>query len=374
MYNNIQLNSKQDLFLKYNNMDFRFAQINRIIMHKILGKSKVEDARAELKHKLIVPNDEVVALLKVRLTDACGKQSNSFISEIDDPSKFLSKTRLMKNGDDTTFIEVSQNIAKRLAHYQTSRNMKSGNLLILDGIQTNTSRYFAIVIKAEYDNVMNTVEEGEDLQIQILQEVFLSKNQKLFKIGILYEKSNDIPEGDDYNPNEFYSTIVFDENIKSNGPAEYFYKEFLGYKLDSNEKIRTEKFYNKSLDFIKDNISDSEKRCDAVNKLVSFLKNEQAGVMPNDYKNIYLPEDLRDLYETTVQNQFPHAFTKDNELIKSRLKNRKVTFKGGVYLYAPADDFEQHIRFINSNEELNQLSIEPQNTIVQIYGKPYSNE
>ncbi len=345
-------------------------------MHKIVGKTTVEDAKAEVRYKLIRPTVDVVALLKVRLTDACGKQSNSFISEVEDKTKFFARSMQMKCSDDAAFIEVSQDIAHSLAHCQTSRSMKSGNLLILDGIQTNTNTYFTIVIKAEYDNVMNTVEDGDDFQIQILQEVFLSKNQKLFKIGILFEKPNIIPDFDaqDFDANSYCSTIVFDENIKISGPADYFYSGFLGFKLDSNEKIRTERFYNKSLEFIKENINDPEQRCEAVNKLVSFLKNEQAGVMPNDYKNLFLPEGLRDLYETTIQAQFPHAFNKDNELLKGRLKNRKVTFKGGVYLYAPADNFEDHVKFINSEEELVQLKLESQNTIVQIFGKPYSNE
>lgn len=353
-------------------MDFRFFQINRMIMHKIVGKTTVEDAKAIHRHKLLAATPEVVTLLKIRLIDACGKQSNSFVSEIDDVTKFFSAVQTMEGCGDNEFVGVSQHLADRLAHCQTSRNMKSGTLLVLDGVNTSTNKHFGIVIKAEFDNVMNTVEEGDDVQIQILEEVFLSKNQKLFKIGILYA-NDDVNTASDF-PNSHYSTIVFDENIKASGPAEYFYRDFLGFKTESNSKIRTQVFYDKSLEFIKAKIHDPEQRCEAVNKLVSFLKNEQSGVVLNEYKNNFLPENLRDEYELEVQSKFPHAFPKDNELIKTRLKNRKVTFSGGVYLYAPLDTFFKNIKFVNSEEELQALEIEPQNTIVQIFGKPYSNE
>ena len=123
-------------------------------MHKIVGKTTIEDAKAIHRHKLLVVTPEVIALLKIRLIDACGKQSNSFISEIDDETKFFESVKAMEGCDDDKFVATSQILADQLAHHQTSRTMKSGTLIVLDGINTNSTKHFGIVIKAEFDNVM----------------------------------------------------------------------------------------------------------------------------------------------------------------------------------------------------------------------------
>jgi 37-kD nucleoid-associated bacterial protein len=346
-------------------MDFRFFQINRMIMHKIAGKTTIEEAKAVHRNKLIKPTVDVVALLKVRLTDACGKQSNSFTSEIEDINKFFAVSQNMKNCNNSEFIDLSKGLADQLAACQTSRTMKTGTLIVLDGSNYQTNKHFAIVIKAEFDNVMNTVEEGEELQVQILEEVFLSKNQKLFKIGILYELDSMNTEANP--PNDHFSTLI-------SGPADYFYKDFLGFKIESNAKIRTQIFYEKTLEFIKKNIPDAEQRQETISKFIYFLRDNKEAVVINDFKNNILPEDLRDKYTSTIQEKFPHSFLKDIELIKTRLRNRKITFKNGVYIHAPEDVFENDVTFINTQEELDLLLIEEDSTIVKINGKAYSNE
>lgn len=349
-------------------IDFRSIQIKRIIAHRINAKTKLGAAYAELQTSLIDATEEVITLLKVRLTDACGRDSHSFISEIDDVSKFFNEAVKMKECTNEDFIEISGWIASKLAECQTGVNMKSGNLLIIDGfLDESNAKHFVIVIKAEYDDVMNS-KKG---QLEIIRDVFLSKNQKLFKIGILYEYLNS-DEGIE-KPNDKYATLIFDENIKSNtGPSEYFYKTFLGFRVDRNDKIKTQKFFDSTLTFLKTHIPDTEKRIDIINKFNSFIKNEQPNIIPKEFMEKYLPENLQDKYATSILQNFDRPFSKNTELIKSRLKNRRVTFKGGVYIYVPEAVFEESIKFINTEDALQALKLDDEHSIVQVNGKPYN--
>ena len=60
-------------------------------------------------------------------------------------------------------------------------------------------------------------------------------------------------------PNDLLIAYLFDDQFRADSkPAEYFYKEFLGFSVDQNSKIQSSRFFEKTAGFIKDNFENYE--------------------------------------------------------------------------------------------------------------------
>jgi len=134
-----------------------------------------------------------------------------------------------------------------LARAQTKQSIPGGYLIVMD-CSDATSDYFAcIVIKAEPHEALQLARiDGRD-QLAVLDKVFLSPSQKFFKIGIIYQRSDE----ENVDLNHQYGTLLFDDQFRPDGqPAEYFYKDFLGFSANRNNKIQSKRFYHKTESFI----------------------------------------------------------------------------------------------------------------------------
>ena len=155
----------------------------------------------------------------------------------------------MKSKSDPDFIQSSKDIADILADSQKRTNIPGGYIILLDALDEEKSIY--IIIKAEPHQALQRVDVQS--QISLLKSVFLSPSQKLYKIGILCERLD--PSGE--NPSDRFECWLFDDQFRAEShPAEYFYKDFLGFTIGNNAKIQSQRFYDKTEGFIIDSFDD----------------------------------------------------------------------------------------------------------------------
>lgn len=359
------------------NMNFNELKVNRVIMHSIIAKMKNQDhATVEESSNLIEASDAVLKIIKVRLIDAAGKNSKAFELEVENSShdSFYTKAKSLKQSTEAEFINTSQEIAYLLAETQTRVGIPGGYLIVIDGTDEITGVSYAIVIKAEpHEALKQSIVNGVN-KMELLEKVFLSPSQKLFKIGILVEK---LELSDDSNSTN-YSAFLFDDQFRTDShPAEYFYKDFLGFSTSKNAKIQTQRFYSKTNEFIKTHVSDFRKKVELFGALKTHLTtNNDAVVNPQEFSTSFFPtNDLKDKYNSEVVSQFDHSFEKDNILIKNQLEKRNMNFPQNIKIIGPDAEFDERVNVVNSVEELEELEFDPTNhTIIKISGKPYPNE
>lgn len=348
-------------------MDFRNSTIQRLIVHFIKAKDIYSTAKAEHTLNLVPIGEDIAKVIRKRVTNACGKPTKSFEVEIDDDRKFLSYAQQIKTANDAEFIEISKRIADALAESQTMQNATEGYLFIIDGTWEDGC-HFCIFIKASFDNgVTTTIIDGQTV-MQLIDKLLLSSNQKLFKIGILHEEVTADAE-------MIYKAILFDDQISTGErPAAYFYSSFLGLRIDNNPKKKTQKFYRANKAFIQ-KIEDDSKRLDAINGLVMYLRNEEAYASAIDFSRRHIPNEYRDSYDTEVISLFPQAFIKDTTLIKTVLKLRTVKFgRSKVKVTAPIETFDQVVKIIQTEDELEKLELNQGYSILKISGRPELDE
>lgn len=239
-------------------MDFRNTKIQRLIIHKIKGKDNFTNATAEFTDNLIAIDQEIEKIIRKRVTDACGKPSKSFIVEIEDKTdetKFFHHAQKMKEADDNQFVEISKELANNLAGNQTTKNATEGYLLVIQGKNIEINTNFFILIKASFDDAVKPSNIDGKTIMEFMNDVILSSNQKLFKIGIISEFVDDSKNSVDY------ECILFDDQIRNGSkPAEYFAKGFLGFQVEHNPKYQTEKFFEDVRNFVKSKIKDGKQK------------------------------------------------------------------------------------------------------------------
>jgi hypothetical protein len=102
--------------------------------------------------------------------------------------------------------------------------------------------------------------------------------------------------------------------------------------------------------------------------------NKAPSIKPSEFAELYFQDqELIDTYQEDVIQYLPEEIEKNESLIKSKLKNKKVLFPNKIILSGPADSLDANVQVISSNEDLKKMNAEQDSyTIIRIKGKPWS--
>jgi hypothetical protein len=358
-------------------IDFNNLNVRRIIIHTINPKQNGQDsATAEYSPEILEIEENVLAIIKVRLIDAAGRNSKAFELQIENTNSnsFYDLSSDLNNLNNRDFITTTSVIADLLAESQRKTSIPGGYLMIMNCSDSETDLPVHIVIKAEPHEALQFSKIDGHSQVSVLHKVFLSPSQKLYKIGIIYAKTDEALE----DINEQFGCFLYDDQFRTDThPAEYFYKDFLGFSVGKNAKIQSQRFYDKTERFIMTNITNIEKKANLLSVLkTEFSTNADPTVNPINFANTYIPAEngIRDRYIGDVCQELPFAIIKDTILIKTRLSKRKIDFPSNINVVGPEESFDERVIIIDNPETLNELDVNNQQyTILKIVGKPYSS-
>lgn len=357
-------------------IDLNNLLVNRLIIHTINAKQDGQDsATVDASNEISEIEHNVLEIIRARLIDAAGRNSKAFELDIDNSNtdSFFDLSNNIGELNDTEFIQRTTEIGELLADSQRRVSIPGGYLLILDCLDNDTNFPVVIVIKAEPHEALQFLIDGGHTQVNVLNKVFLSPSQKLYKIGIIYKKTED--ESDDLN--EQFGSFLFDDQFRTDThPAEYFYKDFLGLTVGNNSKIQSQRFYDKTKHFVITNIEDFEVKSALVSALKNeFIINQNDTINPINFANTYIPTQggLRDSYIGDICQELPFSIVKDDSLIKTRLTKRKIDFPSNINLSGPEDSFDNRVEIINQDSFATLDANNTEYTIIKIMGKPYSS-
>lgn len=356
-------------------LETQHISINRLIVHKILEqKITEENSSVEFENTVINVNNKGKEILIERIINALGKQSKSFELnvELDKENSFFYFANCINKLNEEDFIFNSKEIANLLGFSQNRIGLPGGYLLIIDAFDNLNKTPLIIVIKAEQQSVLQH-EIGTN-SLNVLENVFLSPAQKLFKIGILgfenYRADSIIRKEDCF-------ALLFDDQFRDGKPAEYFYKSFLGFSIDKNSKINTYKFYQETVKFINSQVKEEGDRVDFLRFLKAYLSPVSSNLLIDSIqfiKSTTLSEADKAAYITKTSELFPRAFTKDISLIKNNLSRRKINFSNDINVVGPEENFEEKVRIITDINEFKNIDFEKRDfTVILIEGKPYKS-
>lgn len=365
--------------------NFSQLTIQRICIHTIekkesaaqkkkAGTQEVDDSNSVIKYDetIIRLEADVHSTLTTRLNTYCGEGSKSFELDIQNSldDSFYAQAHDMRGADEPTFIEKSKALTRLLAKYQNAR-IPAGCLVVMDAVDED-GRPVVICIKAELTDALTTEMIEGISHLKKVEKLILGRSEKFFKIGIIYKRAPADVVGTE--PKDEWGSILYDHQFRtSSKPAGYFWRDFLGFSINSNEKLKLKVFYDSAVAFIEQKFrGDLEARSRALADLENYITNSQSTeIDPTHFMTTFLPEDKQDDFHEQVAVNFERPFTKDTSLIDRKLAKSRFEFPENIVLTGPKESFTRtRVEVIETQEDLDSLEVNAGYTIIRIKGNP----
>jgi len=331
-------------------------QVQRVIAHQVFARDpdrRVISPRCSTGLTRLEPSGRLA--LQERLVSALGDNSHAVemsVSKAETGSTFQKAARCIE-GSDAVFTASSRDLAVALADAQSSRTIPGGVVLITSGISGRDGRRFVAVVKAETDDGFVSKTVGEEVSFEFLPSLFMTAQQKLYKIGFFLETKRMLATGDRMRDPADFLVLVYDHNMtakETQGAALYFYEAFLGCCATPSSAALTRDFYFKSKKFIDTTslIPDADK-LDAHGALYTYLKVDQRHTLSaSEFASRYLSGKVRDAYRTHMrEEEFPTtAVNKDLSYLARVLRRRRHTFTSEVSISGPAERFAELVKIM----------------------------
>jgi hypothetical protein len=359
--------------MSHRQLDFTNLEIRRIISHVITEKDlSLGHSDVKYSEKVIKLASIMEATLLLRIQQVLGRKKGGLYLDVYSygaPSFFDYAVNAIKTTEEQ-FIGRSKKIADLLASSQKIQNIPVSYLLIIDAYDpTCANDPVFIVIKAESQNAFRYDGEGIDL----VENLFLSTDQALYKVGVLYKDKKS--SGDYSFPNTEYSAFVYDQRAEEQGQfTKYFYEKFLGFSVEKHSAMRCKEFYDRTTKFIQLNIASGPKQAEILDALRHEFAKESTVIKPHEFARDNFNEgQLRTLFISDVANKLPNSISKDLSMVKKALQRVNYSI-GGMRLTGSGTDYSDNVKFIKTREQLSQLTLDDDVTIVVIKGKVKSAE
>ncbi|WP_163920451.1 nucleoid-associated protein [Photobacterium sp. Alg240-V54] len=340
--------------------------ISKIAIHQIFQRDLDGNKIPPLKSNELI-NFDTIALetFKQRVIYALGSQSKAVNMVIVNQGSNDVATIIQKlcNANDDDFLNLSYDIADKLADSQKRKQLQGGIVVVFKGIFGDVDNRNTIIgimkadIHSAYAKTKN--ESTNEISLEYVEEALLTPSTKLFKTaGFAYTGNHIDEDSDELNLNNSWEVYISDSQISQTdgkAAAQYFYANFLGCGYPETSARQTKDFYNYTCSFIDKLEISAEDKNDLRNSLVSYLKVENSEIVSAiEFSDRYFSVANRDLYVEYLElRELPvTAFTKDIEHITSHLKMRRLSFSKNIKIIAPSDLFQQlvQIKTIERNE------------------------
>jgi hypothetical protein len=231
------------------------------------------------------------------------------------------------------FIEASRELANYLFEQHTGAT-SPGLLCVIDAAASGKS--CLILMKLERERGAQLELSGElgqrTFEMSVLNDLVLTDGTRLFK-SAMFIRSGD---GDD----DFRSSACDDQyNVLSADDLAKFWMKFLGCGFVVEPRVATQRFFDSTVSFINETVTEPTVKSDIYDHLQSQMKSKAKQFSPTTFIQEFVPQEYRKLFREHLEtNNVPiTAFRKDVEDITSSLQRRAFrTTKGGM-ISVPAD-------------------------------------
>lgn len=348
-------------------------QINRIIIHQIFQRDQDGNKITPKKSTDFINfSPDAMSTFKSRVIDALGLESKAvpmtIVNQEQTDTPFI-VNELVNEESETGYVQLSYNIANKLADAQKRRNLPGGIVVVFDGTHGASPKKFVGIMKAEiysaYQKVTN--ENNNEISLEYIEEALLTPATKLYKTAGFFEKSE---SGSSDDLNDTWDVLVCDTQISQTdgkAAAQYFYADFLGFGYPESSARTTKEFYETTCNFINDLDISEEERIDVRNSLNSYLRENSDSITPLEFANRHLEESVRDSFTNFLEdNDIPtSSFAKDITHIESNLRTRRLSFSKQVKVSAPSSVFKELLEIETITEDSEGNSVNWTNILVK---------
>ena len=317
-------------------INYNILEIKRAIFHKVMARRSDRDSYVEESETIIDLTPSMEDILRRRMSDAFGSAGRAFeltINDVEDGSVY-SMVHNLRYVEDDVFYKKSIELAYKLACCQNRIIIPHGFFVLLDCINPIDGKPVYVMMKAEPHDAVEITQSVA----RALKNIILSPSQKMYKAGC-FQQINE--EGG----HRGYKAYLFDEQFGSRAHlAEYFYRDFMGLTVSTNDKVLTKMFFVKMTETINDKYkNDYLRKNDAEEVLNAEILNQNNILKPREIIDRAIEVSDRDyFYRRVLLEDMPTSFHKNISLIDSRMMKRSMAISDEIKIFAPQGAFQNN--------------------------------
>jgi 37-kD nucleoid-associated bacterial protein len=313
--------------------DLAQVTIRHIIFHDVPTIVRGQTLKPTLVDTITPLDAQRSAMLKTRLTRVIGSTAAyavEFASGTASPVPAELRAITTSTSRVLPFVAMSQKLAQYLFQLQVG-SVSPGLLCVID-IATG-GRNTVAILKLERERGaelhLKTQRNGQRaFAMSILDNLVLTDSTRLFKAAMFIRSGRDT----------FRSAVCEGQrNVGTSNEVAHFWMRFLGCQFVEEPRIATQRWFDATVQFVNDVVTDAVVKNDIYEHLMSELKSTRATVSPKKFIEAYLPEAYGASYKAFLDERRVSltTFEKDNSDIENRLRRRSLHTSRGVTVSMP---------------------------------------
>jgi len=315
--------------------DLAKLKIRHIIFHDIPKHPKGSTNTPILADVETEINSSQGAMLKNRLVRTLGSKSAyeiEFFPETSSPVPSEVEKHTGRRPDIKKFTEMSQRLAEYLFDQQNGQ-MSPGLLCVIDAVSGGRNAIAVLKLEREQgaDLQLRKVKGGQQFKMSVLDNLVFTDGTRLFKSALFIDIGN----------GKFLAAACDSQkSVMSSTDVARFWLKYLGCRVTEEPRVATQKWFDSTIEFVNECITDPIVKNDVYEHLLSELKSNKKRVSPKKFIEDYFPDNYRKEYQDflSVKGISLHGFEKDVSDIKNKISRKLLRTVKGVTVTVPADE------------------------------------
>jgi hypothetical protein len=350
-------------------MDFARLRVRRLIVHEVPGKSGFTNQLPSLSTAETKLSSKEEIYFTKKIIDNLSRASfeAKFMPNSESPIPKLIVDDFFKSHKNESFVAISQTMANYLYECQTRVNSPG----VLAVIEVSISERPALaILKLEKEEGIRIEQVEQDrsseevsFEVKYISNILLSEKTKIFKTGLF------LLNGETINISNIDVYVSDNQNSRNSRVANFFLEKYLGCHLKVASSVMTQKFFDETESFINKFVENPEEQADYYLALFAELRSENGDLSPESFTDKYLKADKKIPYLNQLEKAgvSTNKFTKDTELIKSRLSKVQLVCESGIIIISPSTAFDNQLKLSDYRE--GKVHIEIKDKVKQFKGK-----
>jgi hypothetical protein len=317
--------------------DLATLQITRVIFHDVPQRLKNSEQQPTLSEVESEVDNNEVKHLRDRIKRALGSP-RAYEIEFDpssgSPVPALVRELTANITTSQVFVSSSQKIARYLFEQQTGAT-SPGLLAVMDCVIQGEQSLAILKLEREQGAQLEfSQRDGKrTFDLEVLNNLILTDGTRFFKTALFHRKG----EGD-----SDFSALACDDQLRpgSGDQMAQFWQRFLGSRLIEQPRVATKRFFEASMEYISDVITDPIVKTDVYEHVLSQLKAPKKTFAPKTFINEYIPEEHQQPFRVFLEerNVSLRQFGLDISEIEGKLRRKSYITPKGAVVTAPADE------------------------------------
>ncbi len=315
--------------------DLARLKIRHIIFHDVPNNLKGGKSAPTLADAETEIDPSRADMLKTRLIRALGSKSAyeiEFLLETSSPVPTEVDAFTTKAYSTKRFVEMSQRLALYLFDQQSGQ-MSPGLLCVIDVVSGDRSGLAVLKLEREQgaDLELRVSSGKRRFEMSMLDNLVFTDSTRLFKSALFIRAG----------VKKFRASACDSQRpVTTSLDVARFWLRFLGCRVTEEPRVATKKWFESTVQFVNDSITDPVKKNDVYEHVLSELKSNKPKIAPRQFEEEYIPDGYRKLYrEFLMENGVSlQIFDKDTSDIQGKLRRKSLYTTKGVTVTMPVTE------------------------------------